>query len=95
MRFAWYGRLSTKDKQDPTLSFPSQRVGVIMNRSNIRQGLNTKDVESVLRTSIRFELPEDEAVQAAEGALRSYAAKGSLPSVREAERTLERILAGL
>ncbi len=22
---AWYGRLSTKDKQDPTLSFPSQR----------------------------------------------------------------------
>ena len=25
MRFAWYGRLSTKDKQDATLSFPSQR----------------------------------------------------------------------
>jgi site-specific DNA recombinase len=25
MRFAWYGRLSTKDKQDPTLSFRSQR----------------------------------------------------------------------
>jgi site-specific DNA recombinase len=25
MRCAWYGRLSTKDKQDPTLSFPSQR----------------------------------------------------------------------
>jgi site-specific DNA recombinase len=25
MRFGWYGRLSTKDKQDPTLSFPSQR----------------------------------------------------------------------
>ena len=25
MRFAWYGRLSTKDKQDPTISFPSQR----------------------------------------------------------------------
>ncbi|MGH9028105.1 MAG: recombinase family protein, partial [Acidimicrobiales bacterium] len=24
-RFAWYGRLSTKDKQDPTRSFPSQR----------------------------------------------------------------------
>ncbi len=24
-RFAWYGRLSTKDKQDPTLSFPSQQ----------------------------------------------------------------------
>ncbi len=23
--FAWYGRLSTKDKQDPTISFPSQR----------------------------------------------------------------------
>ncbi len=25
LRFAWYGRLSTKDKQDATLSFPSQR----------------------------------------------------------------------
>jgi site-specific DNA recombinase len=25
IRFAWYGRLSTKDKQDPTISFPSQR----------------------------------------------------------------------
>src|SRR5258708_20819435 len=25
MRFAWYGRLSTKEKQDPTISFPSQR----------------------------------------------------------------------
>lgn len=24
-KIAWYGRLSTKDKQDPTLSFPSQR----------------------------------------------------------------------
>ncbi|HET6571145.1 MAG TPA: recombinase family protein [Solirubrobacterales bacterium] len=24
-RFAWHGRLSTKDKQDPTISFPSQR----------------------------------------------------------------------
>jgi site-specific DNA recombinase len=24
-RAAWYGRLSTKDKQDPTLSFPTQR----------------------------------------------------------------------
>ena len=24
-RFAWYGRLSSKDKQDPSLSFPSQR----------------------------------------------------------------------
>ena len=24
-KFAWYGRLSTKDKQDPTISFPSQR----------------------------------------------------------------------
>jgi hypothetical protein len=23
MRFAWYGRLSAKDKQDPTISFPS------------------------------------------------------------------------
>lgn len=23
--FAWYGRLSTKDKQVPTISFPSQR----------------------------------------------------------------------
>src|SRR5580658_8572493 len=26
MRLAWYGRLSSKDKQDPTLSFPSQRT---------------------------------------------------------------------
>ncbi len=26
MRFAWYARLSTKDKQDPTISFPSQRA---------------------------------------------------------------------
>jgi site-specific DNA recombinase len=25
LRCAWYGRLSTKDRQDPTLSFPSQR----------------------------------------------------------------------
>jgi len=25
VRFAFYGRLSTKDKQDPALSFPSQR----------------------------------------------------------------------
>ena len=24
-KFAWYGRLSTKGKQDPTISFPSQR----------------------------------------------------------------------
>jgi hypothetical protein len=37
---------------------------------------------------------EDEAVQSVAGALRSYAAKGSLPSVREAERALEHLLAG-
>lgn len=47
-RFAWYGRLSTKDKQDPTLSFPSQRRecetkvaelgGRIVSTSPIRSG---------------------------------------------------------
>jgi class 3 adenylate cyclase/tetratricopeptide (TPR) repeat protein len=37
---------------------------------------------------------KDEAIQTVGGAVRSYAAKGSLPSVREAERALERILAG-
>jgi pilus assembly protein CpaE len=47
------------------LSFPTQRVRVIMNRSNLRQGLKAKDVESVLGTNIGFELPEDEEVQAA------------------------------
>jgi class 3 adenylate cyclase/tetratricopeptide (TPR) repeat protein len=35
---------------------------------------------------------KDEAIQTLEGAVRSYAAKGSLPSVREAERTLEELL---
>ena len=47
------------------LSFPTNRVRVIMNRATLRQGLKTKDVEPVLGTSIGFELPEDEAVQAA------------------------------
>jgi len=47
------------------LSFPTDRVRVIMNRSTLRQGLKTKDVEPVLGRSIGFELPEDEAVQAA------------------------------
>ena len=36
----------------------------------------------------------DEAVQALGGAMRSYAAKGCLPSVREVERGLARLLAG-
>jgi hypothetical protein len=34
----------------------------------------------------------DEAIQTVEAAVRSYAAKGSLPSVREAERTLKGLL---
>jgi class 3 adenylate cyclase/tetratricopeptide (TPR) repeat protein len=37
---------------------------------------------------------KDEAVRAVDGAVRWYAAKGSLPSVRAAERMHERILAG-
>jgi len=35
--FAWYGRLSTKDKQDPTLSFPSQREACATNRQRKRR----------------------------------------------------------
>jgi hypothetical protein len=38
MRFAWYGRLSTKDKQDPTISFPSQREACERKTSELAGG---------------------------------------------------------
>jgi pilus assembly protein CpaE len=44
------------------LSFPEQRVRVVLNRANERVGLKQKQVEEALETKIKHEVPFDRAV---------------------------------
>jgi pilus assembly protein CpaE len=44
------------------LSFPQERVRVILNRANTNVGLKRNEVEETLRTKVHVELPSDRAV---------------------------------
>jgi pilus assembly protein CpaE len=44
------------------LSFPSERIRVILNRANTNVGLKRSEVEDTLRTKVFVELPSDRAV---------------------------------
>ena len=44
------------------LSFPPERVGVVLNRSNTNVGIQRSEVERALETKIRADLPSDRAV---------------------------------
>src|SRR5213593_884282 len=44
------------------LSFPKQRVRIILNRSNSKVGMKPNEVEGALGMKVRFELPSDRAV---------------------------------
>jgi pilus assembly protein CpaE len=44
------------------LSFPVDRIRVILNRANARVGFRAAQVASVLERNVEFELPEDDAV---------------------------------
>jgi pilus assembly protein CpaE len=44
------------------LSFPSERIRVILNRANTNVGLKRSEVEETLRTKVHVELPSDRAV---------------------------------
>jgi pilus assembly protein CpaE len=44
------------------LSFPSERIGVVLNRANTNVGIQRAEVERALETKIRADLPSDRAV---------------------------------
>jgi pilus assembly protein CpaE len=44
------------------LSFPSERIRVVLNRANSKVGMKPGEVESALETKVRFEVPSDRAV---------------------------------
>jgi pilus assembly protein CpaE len=44
------------------LSFPQDRVRVLLNRANTKVGMAKKEVEGALETKVRFEVPSDRAV---------------------------------
>ncbi|MBA3734202.1 MAG: AAA family ATPase [Actinobacteria bacterium] len=44
------------------LSFPKQRVQIVLNRSNSKVGMKPNEVEGALGMKVRFELPSDRAV---------------------------------
>ena len=44
------------------LSFPPERIRVLLNRSNSNVGINRGEVERALDTKIQFHLPSDRAV---------------------------------
>jgi pilus assembly protein CpaE len=47
------------------LSFPTERISVILNRANSNVGLKRGEVERALETKINFDLPSDRAVPVA------------------------------
>src|SRR5436189_3862072 len=44
------------------LSFPKQRIKIVLNRSNSKVGMKQNEVESALGMKVRFEVPSDRAV---------------------------------
>jgi pilus assembly protein CpaE len=44
------------------LSFPNDRVKLVLNRANSKVGMKPKEVESALEIPVRFEVPSDRAV---------------------------------
>jgi len=44
------------------LSFPRERIKVVLNRANSKVGMQRKEVESALEMSVRHEVPSDRAV---------------------------------
>jgi pilus assembly protein CpaE len=44
------------------LSFPSDRIRVVLNRANSKVGMKPGEVEGALETKVRFEVPSDRAV---------------------------------
>jgi len=55
-----YVRLSLQTLQ--LLSFPSERIRVVLNRANSNVGMKRGEVEAALEAKIRFEVPSDRAV---------------------------------
>jgi pilus assembly protein CpaE len=53
-------RLSLQTLQ--LLSFPSERIRIILNRANSNVGMKKGEVEAALEAKIRFEVPSDRAV---------------------------------
>jgi pilus assembly protein CpaE len=53
-------RLSLQTLQ--LLSFPSERIRIILNRANSNVGMKRGEVEAALEAKIRFEVPSDRAV---------------------------------
>jgi pilus assembly protein CpaE len=53
-------RLSLQTLQ--LLSFPTERVRVVLNRANSNVGMKKGEVEAALETKIRFEVPSDRVV---------------------------------
>jgi pilus assembly protein CpaE len=47
------------------LSFPRDRVKVVLNRANSKVGMQRKEVESALEMPVRYEVPSDRAVPVA------------------------------
>ena len=44
------------------LSFPKQRIRIVLNRSNSKVGMKQNEVESALGMKVRYEVPSDRAV---------------------------------
>ncbi len=44
------------------LSFPQDRIKVVLNRANSKVGMQRKEVESALEMGVRYEIPSDRAV---------------------------------
>ena len=44
------------------LSFPKQRIRIVLNRANTKVGLSKREVESALKVSMHAEIPSDRAV---------------------------------
>jgi pilus assembly protein CpaE len=89
------------------LSFPKQRIRIVLNRSNSKVGMKQNEVESALGMKVRFEVPSDRAVPLAvnrgkpvvldeEGADVSRAirsmAKNLFPAEEEAAKKQRRLL---
>jgi pilus assembly protein CpaE len=74
------------------LSFPANRIAVVLNRANTKVGMKKGEVEAALETKVRFEVPSDRAVPVAVNrgnpAVLAESSSGFSKAVRGMARTL-------
>lgn len=76
------------------LTFPKDRIRLVLNRANTKGGINRGEIERALESKVRFELPADPAVTLAVNQGKPVVLSNAKAPFSQAIRQLANALAG-